>query len=480
MSPALPVDLEEPYDFAVIGSGFAGSIMSMVLRRLGRTVLLLERGAHPRFVIGESSTPFANLLLELLAGRYDLPFLKELSEWGSWQRCHPNIAAGLKRGFTFYGRDGQQLLVAASPNDSVADTHWYRPQFDQFLVQQARALGVEYRDRCEVADLSWRNASWKVAGERARFIIDASGPNSAVANALGIGTTPFPVMPSTRSLYAHFRNVAREGDQAGRAPYPPDAAAVHYLFKNGWMWVLRFNNGITSAGFAYIGSEQSWEELLLQVPRAEKLFWKAERITPWFRCSELSFRRSAAAGENFALLPSAAAFVDPLLSSGFALSLLGIVRLGEAIRRNEFDPARYESITFEEADAAADLVSALYTKFDSFPEFASLAMLYFAAMSFTENAWRLNKTELASSFLLSNNKPFTAARKRICDAARRGQPISRAGINAIIEPFDIAGLCRPERTEFFPVDTNDLVNARHKLGATRDEIQELIRKAGAK
>ena len=33
-------------------------------------------------------------------------------------------------------------------------------------------------------------------------------------------------------------------------PYPPDDAALHHVFPGGWIWVLRFNNGITSAGAA--------------------------------------------------------------------------------------------------------------------------------------------------------------------------------------------------------------------------------------
>ena len=74
----------------------------MVLRRLGRSVLLVERSSHPRFAIGESSTPFANLLLERLAIDYNLPFLRDLSEWGLWQEHFPEIPVGLKRGFTFY------------------------------------------------------------------------------------------------------------------------------------------------------------------------------------------------------------------------------------------------------------------------------------------------------------------------------------------------------------------------------------------
>src|SRR5688572_29821780 len=144
--------------------------MSMVLRRLGKSVLLLERGAHPRFVIGESSTPFSNLLLESLAEEYDFPFLRSLSEWGQWQENFPELPVGLKRGFTFYHHTpgdrldfadrATQLLVAASPNDRVADTHWYRPAFDEFLVRKAQELGVVYRDHTTISDVQNDSVRW--------------------------------------------------------------------------------------------------------------------------------------------------------------------------------------------------------------------------------------------------------------------------------------------------------------------------------
>src|SRR5437870_12823660 len=89
-------------DVAIVGSGFAGSLMALALRSRGKRVVLIERGRHPRFAIGESSTPLANLLLEELSVRYDLPRLLPLAKWGSWQRAYPDVACGLKRGFTFY------------------------------------------------------------------------------------------------------------------------------------------------------------------------------------------------------------------------------------------------------------------------------------------------------------------------------------------------------------------------------------------
>src|SRR4249919_680520 len=88
-------------DIAIVGSGFAGSLTALALRRRGVRVALIERGRHPRFAIGESSTPLANLLIEEIADRYDLPRLRAFSKWGTWQRARPEVAGGLKRGFTF-------------------------------------------------------------------------------------------------------------------------------------------------------------------------------------------------------------------------------------------------------------------------------------------------------------------------------------------------------------------------------------------
>jgi len=84
-------------DVAVIGSGFAGSLTALILTRMGLRVILLDKTRHPRFAIGESSTPAADLVLASLCDRYDLPLLKPLCKYGTWQRECPQFACGLKR-----------------------------------------------------------------------------------------------------------------------------------------------------------------------------------------------------------------------------------------------------------------------------------------------------------------------------------------------------------------------------------------------
>src|SRR5262249_48360900 len=203
-------------DLIVAGSGFAGSLTALIARKLGLSVLLVEKGTHPRFAIGESSSPLANLLLEELCDRYGLEEVRPLCAWGSWRRSHPELAVGLKRGFTFYGHRAStpfagdperrdQLLVAASPHAEVADTHWYRADVDHCLVRQAQAAGVEYLDETAVSRVETRQGRVVIEGERrgrrirlaGRLLVDATGPRGLLHHALGLPEIGFPDLPRT-------------------------------------------------------------------------------------------------------------------------------------------------------------------------------------------------------------------------------------------------------------------------------------------
>src|SRR5688500_15136715 len=182
-------------EVAIVGSGFAGSLLARVLAVLGYDVLLLGRGTHPRFAIGESTTPLANLSLERLAVRYGLPDCHRLATHGRWLARLPELRRGLKRGFAYYrhhpgepfadrGLDAERLLVAASPDDALSDTHWLRADVDHHFVREAGAAGVEYRERTELTSADFGDGPARLSGHRngvpidieAGFVIDASGP----------------------------------------------------------------------------------------------------------------------------------------------------------------------------------------------------------------------------------------------------------------------------------------------------------------
>jgi len=245
--------LSSVYDVAVAGSGFAGSLLAMILRRQGRSVILLEKGKHPRFAIGESSTPLSNLLLEGLALRYNLPGISPLAKWDTWQHSYPNVDCGLKHGFTFYHHQfdrraaassdrEDQLLVAASPHDAIADTRWNRAPVDEHFVRKAQIAGAEYLDEVDLQSSVEAGDEVRLHGKRhgsdidisARFLVDATGPRGFLHRAFALPELALPDFPQTQGIYTHFRGVRRLEDiledNCSDPPYPIDDTAVHHVF----------------------------------------------------------------------------------------------------------------------------------------------------------------------------------------------------------------------------------------------------------
>jgi FADH2 O2-dependent halogenase len=514
--------MKRHYDIAVIGSGFAGSLMAMIARRQGRSVVLIERGAHPRVVIGESSTPLANLLLEELAGRYNLPELMPLTKWGSWQRTYPQLACGLKRGFSFFHhqldtKDGpgnhedRQLLVAASPHNAIADTHWFRADFDQFLVQLAIETGVDYFDRIRLETCIRSTDTWELTGTKdlevletsASFLIDATGPRGFLHRTLGLGETLLPCLPETSALYSHFSGVRPLEQTAlwpvAGAPYPMDDAAVHHVFDGGWIWILNFNNGWTSAGVAATNriatqynlaeGAAGWQRLLKALPTVQQQFDHAQSLTGFSYTAHLSFLSSSIAGEGWAMLPTAAGFIDPLLSTGIPLTLLGVGRLSDLLRGDLGSPSfreglsEYAHSTRQELVITAELIGALYRSMNDFAMFRAVSLLYFCAASYAETARRLHKHPLAEGFLLHNNTAFGPECHRILkmvndDTNTDGKAELQRSIYSLIEPFDVAGLTKQPHNHCYSVNASDLIQSAYKLGARPEEIDALLEKSG--
>lgn len=505
----------ERFQIAVAGSGFAGSITAMALRRLGLSVVLLERGRHPRFAIGESSTPLANLLIEEIADEFGLPWLRSFSKVGTWRAAHPDIAFGLKRGFTFYQHElgrpfptepeaarRRQLMVGASPNDRVADTHWYRPEFDAYLVQQAAALGVDYRDEVAIDEVREDADAMVLAGTRggkgfaieAGFLIDATGSRGLLHRALRLPEKPITGFPPTQGLFTHFAGVAPLPAHftPGEPPYPPEAAAVHHVFDGGWVWVLRFNNGITSAGVAATDpvaerlglreGEAGWRNLLGALPSLAEAFAPARAVRPFVWQPRVASQSAVVAGQRWALLPSAAGVIDPLLSTGFPLALLGVQRLARAVKHGGLGalPAQledYAEATTREFEAAARLVAALYARMGRFDRFKELSLLYFAAASYAEAARRLGRPELTLDFLLCRHPSFgprftELTRPEAGDAELAGQ------VREAIEPIDVAGLTDGSRDPWYPAAVVDLLANAGKLGATEAEVTAMLQRCG--
>jgi FADH2 O2-dependent halogenase len=518
-------------DLAIVGSGFGGSMLAMIARRLGLRVMLIERGQHPRFAIGESASPLAGILIEQLADRYDLPRVRPLSAFGTWQRTYPHVICGLKRGFTYFKHDagrryradgerGNQLLVAASPSDELSDTHWLRSDVDHFLVNEAIALGVDYQDLVELERVDWQPDGDPVLvgarrgqafGIRARFIVDASGPRGFLSRALGIENRGFDGYPSTQALFSHFTDVHRcdemddfHPESRNPTPYPMDDAALHHVFDGGWMWVLRFGNGVTSAGVAVedwlaedlkvAEGEPAWARFLARYPSIAAQFAHARPTRSFTWMPRLAYRAAEAAGQRWAMLPSAAAFIDPLFSTGIPLTLLGIERLAgilesclnqaglktrlsqEGSGGPSGSPATYNRATLADADRTAGFVAGSYAGFRQFPLFTAYSMFYFAAASFSEMARRLGSARTPRGFLCGDSPVFVEALNRLSPAASpAGDPaLHEQAVASAVANWNVAGLCERDKRNWYAVDLEDTIRSAAKLGLTEQQVRERL------
>lgn len=413
-------------DITVIGAGFSGSLAALCLHQKGFEVTLLEKSAHPRFAAGESSTPIADMVLRSLADTYDLPWLRQLSRYGSWQDAHPELVCGIKRGFSYYshrrGRPfsptaahGNELLVAASVDNRRSDTHWLRADFDHFLVQQAKAYGIRYFDHTKIRDVTKKPQGWVIQTEtpsgtlqlHSSFIIDASGGSSFAGPFLGADTTTDGFKTASRAVFAHFRNVepwdhylAERGISRSDYPFDPDHSALHHLLGDRWLWMLRFNDGRTSAGIVHslMGSNSGrtshaarllWEDCLQQYPSLQHIFRHARIADPPGRLAatgRLQRRLSRAAGPRWAALPHTAGFVDPLHSTGIAHTLAGLEKLLPLLTAywddiNQLTSAlrKYQESLFRELEWIDLLVAGCYRCMGQPKLFHAYTMLYFTA-----------------------------------------------------------------------------------------------------
>ena len=518
-------------EVAIVGSGFAGSLLARVLAVLGYDVALLERGTHPRFAIGESTTPLANLSLERLAVRYGLPDCHRLATHGRWLAHLPELRRGLKRGFTYYrhhpgepfadhGLDSERLLVAASPDDALSDTHWLRADVDHHFVRQAEAAGVEYLDRTELTSADFGDGPARLGGHRdgapidieAEFVIDASGPGGFLARQLAIPSGLERTHTRASLVFGHFDDARLMRDEVPglpAGPYPDDWAAVHHLIDGGWMYSLRFDHGTTSAGFlltprglASLGDAMDeeptrlWRVLLDRYPTIGRLFGGARPTMPVGFVPRVQHRLTRAAGARWALMPHAYAFVDPLFSTGIAWGLRAVERLAlafedaaDARRRPDVETLeRYDAALSAEGDQIDLVVAGAYEAMAHFELFAAQAMLYFATVSFAEISQRIGGAEGAAwkGFLGVGDGVLGPLARESFDRLRAitrgtgltGTASERAAfadwIARAIAPRNVAGLADPMRHDMYPVDLDVLVERHALLDMSREHLLEAL------
>ena len=492
--------------FLVVGAGFSGSLIAAILTCGGKQVTLIDRQRHPRFMIGESSTPTASLILQKLIDQYDLSELQPLTRYGDWVRELPGLDRGVKRGFSYFfhqaGRElsitdnhDHDLLVAASATMEVADTQWFRADVDQFLCDYASRLGVQVRQEVALIQLErgqmddgWiatlKGSDGSTELIEADWIIDASGHSEAMTQILDLPRGQNDsLQTNTSTVFSHFEHVRSWDSQLtlmGQStvdfPFPSDDAAQHHVWKDGWLWCLRFDQGRTSAGMVLNhqsgerfddswDAERVWNTVLDSYPGLRRMFQSAQlskQPGEYIKTQRLQRIATQVSGPGWVSLPHTAGFIDPLHSTGIAHAMSGIERLADiflsadACVQNKLD--RYAKQVLEEFHLIDLLVAGCYRALPSKRHFEAFCMLYFAAATSYENRYGKSDADISShQIFLAEDQKWVAlvqeAYEQICQIAHSqnwGEPATfESFIREKIKPYNHVGLCDPQRASMY-------------------------------
>ncbi|MEX2221197.1 MAG: NAD(P)/FAD-dependent oxidoreductase [Candidatus Rokuibacteriota bacterium] len=211
-------------DVVVVGGGRAGAATAILLAERGWSVALLDKAAFPRpKICGEYLSPEAARVLDRLG------VLKAVDAAGAQPLSGMRIIAP----------DGR-VLDGAYPTSG----RWrgYRDHalairrevFDRILVERARALPVEVRDRHRVTGLireggavvgvKVENAEGAAVEIRSRLVVGADGRASVVAHALGLVR---PHRLKRLALIRHVSGIEGLGDRGEIYVDPPDYSILN-------------------------------------------------------------------------------------------------------------------------------------------------------------------------------------------------------------------------------------------------------------
>jgi flavin-dependent dehydrogenase len=301
----------------VIGGGPAGSTVAALLAERGRDVVLVEKETHPRFHIGESLLPLNLPLFERLGvaaeiERIGMPkYGAELVVYPHDQPVHIDFANALDRSFPFT----YQVR---------------RSEFDQVLFRNAARKGAKTIEGCRVTGVDFHPDGATVTARQedgleqrwqTRFVADASGRDTFLANRLGIKQRNRK--HNTAALFGHFSG-------ARRLPGKIEGNISLFWFEHGWLWFIPLSDGATSIGAVcspqYMKSrktdpQQFLLETIARCPALAKRLRDARLVSPVTATGNYSYVAEHASGRNYLLLGDAFAFVDPVFSTGVLLAM---------------------------------------------------------------------------------------------------------------------------------------------------------------
>jgi flavin-dependent dehydrogenase len=343
------------YDVIVLGGGPGGSLFASLCRRQDpdRSVLVLERAKFPRHHVGESCSPGWAPILERAGVLQKLHASDVIRKAGVL--FHWGEAEGQTWTADFRDRSGHGVRAGSFQVD--------RAQFDHLLLENARELGAEVREEVTVRGVErlpeggfrvhFHDVRGTPGSSTASYLIDASGQARLLARFFTL-----PVVP-----YDDMNNYAVFGYWKGSKIAAFDGPLIHererwtYIAAapDGWLWHIPTAPDLVSVGLVTdaetlrsLEGSGAIEALYLRNVRAAErvrdLLTDATLVQHPLAPSVLMTARDWAyhveqtCGPGFFLVGDAAAFIDPILSSGLTITAHGAALAANAMHSIWNDP----------------------------------------------------------------------------------------------------------------------------------------------
>jgi FADH2 O2-dependent halogenase len=367
--------IERHYDVIIAGTGLYGTTLGSILARHGVRVLLIERGTHPRFALGEALLPQSAIWPFVIAQRFGAEDVGHLSH-ADRIVDHITPTCGLKHSIGFAwqqpGRAAEsqhvhQLIPPHLP--FYSESHLYRPDVDLYMLNAAREQGCDYEDETEILGVTLDPDRVAVRTDSnewtAEIFIDSSGGGSRLVQQEGYRKGAPEAHTHSRSIFAHVEGLPAidqwvKSDSEGRRLHD---GTFHHVFPGGWMWVIPFDNFARSTSrLASVGlmldprvhpedssltPQQEFDAIIGRFPTMAAHFEGVRVVRPFTRTGRLQFSATTSVGHRHVLAPATFGAIDAIYSNGLVhtfesvfrtahLLLSGLGRLEGASVRSDF------------------------------------------------------------------------------------------------------------------------------------------------
>jgi len=341
---SLMQDPLKKYDVIIAGSGIYGTSMASILAKSGLKVLIIERGKHPRFALGEALLPQSAIWPFIIGERFGIPEIGHLSHA---DRIVDNItpSCGLKHSIGFAHHTEGVPLEASKLHQLVpphlpfySESHLYREEVDQFLLDAAIQYGADYVEETPITNVhigaSGVVVSCPLNEYHGEYYVDASGRGSKLVEQQGYRIGAPEAMTHSRTLFAHVEGL-QPFDHLIASPSQGrqwHEGTFHHVFDGGWMWVIPFDNfARSSSRKASIGlmldprkhpensdlsPEEEFRAFISRFPDIERHLEGIEVTMPFKRTGRLQYASRQSVGDRHFTAPGTFGFVDPLYSNG--------------------------------------------------------------------------------------------------------------------------------------------------------------------